>query len=377
MQIGVPREGGATERRVAATPDTVQRMIALGFEVAIERGAGVRAGYPDEAYEAAGAKLGEDAYAVAEILIKIEVPTAAEVERLASGALSISMLWPAQQTERVEQIAARGLSAIALDRVPRITRAQKMDVLSSMANIAGYRAVIEAAHRLPRFFGGQITAAGKTPPARVLVIGAGVAGLAAIGAARGLGAEVYAFDTRAAVKEQVESMGGRFLELVFEEDGEGGGGYAKVMSQAFIDAEMALFLEHAPDLDVVITTALIPGRPAPLLWKQEHVEQMPSGAVVVDMAAAQGGNCALTVPGEAHEHGGVTILGYADLTSRLPGHASQLFSRNVVHLLDELGGAEGFDLDLDNEVIRGALAVHAGEILPPPPPPEPLGGNRS
>ncbi|HHO52861.1 MAG TPA: Re/Si-specific NAD(P)(+) transhydrogenase subunit alpha [Deltaproteobacteria bacterium] len=371
MRIGVPREGGSTERRVAATPDTVQRMRALGFEVGIEAGAGIRAGYPDSAYEQAGALLVEDARRGADILIAVEPPEPGALEGLREGALLISLLWPQQHPELVQQIAARGLSAIALDRIPRISRAQKMDVLSSMANIAGYRAVIEAAHRLPRFFGGQITAAGKTPPARVLIIGAGVAGLAAIGAARGLGAEVYAFDTRAAVKEQVESMGGRFLELVFEEEGEGSGGYARVMSEAFIAAEMALFLEQAPRTDIVITTALIPGKPAPLLWTREHVEAMPPGSVVVDMAAAQGGNCELTSPGEAIEHQGVTILGYADLTSRLSGHASQFFARNVTHLLEELGGAESFELDLDNEVIRGALVVCRGEVLPPPPPPEP------
>ncbi len=374
MRVAVPKESLAGERRVAATPDTVGRLRKLGFEVVVEAGSGASAGYGDAAYEEAGAMLSDDPASLwgeADVLIKVNEPTLEEVDRLKRGALLVSMLWPAQNEELVKHIASRGVAAIALDRIPRISRAQKMDVLSSMANIAGYRAVIEASHQLPRFFGGQITAAGKTPPARVLVIGAGVAGLAAIGAARGLGAEVYAFDTRAAVREQVESLGGRFLEVAFEESGEGKGGYAKVMSKEFIEAEMALFREWAPKVDIVITTALIPGRPAPKLWLRDMVELMPAGGVVVDLAAAQGGNCEATSPGEIIVHEGVTVIGYTDLVSRLPGHASQFFARNIVHLLDDMGGSEGFKIDLDDEVVRTALITRDGEVLPPPPPPEP------
>ena len=329
MRIAIPTETLDGERRVAATPETVARLREkLGFEVAIQTGAGVGSQFSDADYEAAGAILLPDAAAVwatGDIVAKVNEPTDDEIAQLREGQVLISMLWPLQNTERVQAINARGATAIALDRIPRISRAQKMDVLSSMANIAGYRAVLEAANKLPRFFGGQITAAGKTPPAKVLIIGAGVAGLAAIGAARGLGAEVYAFDTRSAVREQVQSLGGRFLEVDIDESGDGGGGYAKVMSQAFIDAEMALFREHAPSVDIVITTALIPGKQAPLLWTREHVELMKAGSVVVDMAASQGGNCEVTVPGEATVHQGVHILGFTDLTSRLPSHASQFF----------------------------------------------------
>ncbi len=373
MRVHIPAERGQGERRVAATPDTVQRLIKLGFEVGIEAGAGRSAGFTDAAYEEAGATLLDEAAAWSggQVVCKVNAPTPAEVERLSSGQVLVSTLWPAQNEALVQQLATQGVTALALDRIPRISRAQKMDVLSSMANIAGYRAVLEATHRFPRFMGGQITAAGKTPPARVLVIGAGVAGLAAMGAARGLGAEVWAFDTRAAAREQVESMGGRFLELEFEESGEGKGGYAKVMSQEFIDAEMALFREQAPRTDIVITTALIPGKKAPLLWTRDMVESMPQGGVVVDMAASQGGNCEVTVPGEAVDYGGVTIIGYSDLTSRLPGHASQFFARNIVHLLSDMGGATEWRIDHDDEAVRGALTTQDGAVLPIPPRPEP------
>jgi NAD(P) transhydrogenase subunit alpha len=371
MRIHVPRETRPGERRVAATPDTVTRLAKLGFTVGIEAGAGLEAGFTDAAYVEAGAEIVPDAWSGSAIVVKVNPPAPAEVERLSAGTLLVSMLYPAQNQPLVEAIAQRGATAIALDRIPRISRAQKMDVLSSMANIAGYRAVIEAANVLPRFFGGQITAAGKTPPARVLVIGAGVAGLAAIGAARGLGAEVWAFDTRKATREQVESMGGKFLTVELEESGEGKGGYAKEMSKEFIDAEMALFREHAPKTDIVITTALIPGKRAPTLWTRDMVESMKPGSVVVDLAAAQGGNCEVTTPGQRAEHAGVTIIGYEDLTSRLPGHASQFFARNVVHLLDDMGGATKFRIDHSDECVRGALIVEAGAVLPPPPPPEP------
>jgi NAD(P) transhydrogenase subunit alpha len=371
MRIHVPREIRTGERRVAATPDTVLRLVKLGFTVGIESGAGVEAGFTDAAYVEAGAEIVPDAWVGAGLVTKVNPPLPEEVERLRPDTILVSLLYPAQNQALVESIAARGATALALDRIPRISRAQKMDVLSSMGNIAGYRAVIEAANVLPRFFGGQITAAGKTPPARVLVIGAGVAGLAAIGAARGLGAEVWAFDTRKATREQVESMGGKFLTVQLEESGEGKGGYAKEMSKEFIDAEMALFREHAPKTDIVITTALIPGRRAPLLWTRDMVESMKPGSVVVDLAASQGGNCEVTKPGGRTDHAGVAILGYEDLTSRLPGHASQFFARNVVHLLDDMGGGEKFRVDHRDECVRGALIVEGGTLLPPPPPPEP------
>ena len=374
MRVAIPRETFAGERRVAATPDTVVRLAKLGLEVSIERGAGAEAGFSDAAYEEAGATLvsGADTlFADADIVAKVRAPSDAEIALLREGTVLIGLLWPLQNEDLVKRLADAKLTAIALDRIPRISRAQKMDVLSSMANIAGYRAVIEATTLLPRFMGGQITAAGKTPPARVLVIGAGVAGLAAIGAARGLGAEVFAFDTRAAVKEQVQSLGARFLEVDFEESGDGGGGYAKVMSQAFIDAEMALFREQAPRTDIVITTALIPGKPAPKLWLTDMVEAMKPGSVVVDLAAAQGGNCDLTEADQVVTHQGVSVVGYTDLTSRLPAHASQFFSRNIVHLLSDMTGEDGFTVDLEDEVVRAATCVHAGDILEPPPPPEP------
>ena len=374
MRISIPTEVAEGECRVAGTPDTVQRLVKLGYEVTVQRGAGEASQFQDEDYEAAGATLADDAastWAQGDIVTKVNPPTDAEVAMLNEGTLLIAHLWPAQNEALIQAIADRGAHAISLDKIPRISRAQKMDVLSSQANIAGYRAVIEAAHCLPRFFAGQITAAGKTPPARVLIIGAGVAGLAALGAARGLGAEVYAFDTRSAVREQVQSLGGRFLEVQFEESGEGSGGYAKVMSKEFIEAEMALFREHAPNMDIVITTALIPGRPAPKLWLTEHVELMKRGSVVVDLAAIQGGNCDLTEAGKRVVHNGVSVLGYTDLTSRLPSHASQFFASNIAHLLDDMTGDEGFHIDLDDEAVRGALVCHAGEVLPPPPPPEP------
>jgi NAD(P) transhydrogenase subunit alpha len=375
MRVAIPRETHPGERRVAATPDTVVRLIKLGFDVEIEQGAGQAAGFDDAAYAEAGATLRAsraEMVEAADIVARVRAPSDEELDELGEGTVLIGMLWPLQNEERVAAYAERGLTAIALDRIPRISRAQKMDVLSSMANIAGYRAVVEASHRLPRFMGGQITAAGKTPPARVLVIGAGVAGLAAIGAARGLGAEVVAFDTRSAAREQVESMGARFLEVEIEESGDGGGGYAKVMSKEFIEAEMALFREVAPTVDIVITTALIPGKPAPKLWMADMVAAMPSGGVVVDLAASQGGNCELTQADEVVQAHGVSIVGFTDLVSRLPAHASQFFARNIVHLLSDMSrGDEGFRVDLDDEVVRAATCTHAGEVLPPPPPPEP------
>ncbi|MEM6572407.1 MAG: Re/Si-specific NAD(P)(+) transhydrogenase subunit alpha, partial [Planctomycetota bacterium] len=278
----------------------------------------------------------------------------------------------AQNEDLVEALRDRGLTTIGMDQIPRITRAQKVDSLSSMANIAGYRAVIEAANEFGSFFTGQFTAAGKVPPAKVLVIGAGVAGLAAIGAARGLGAIVRAFDTRESVRDQIKSLGGEFLTVDIEESGEGGGGYAKTMSKEFIDAEMALFREQAKDVDIVITTALIPGKPAPKLWLEDMVEAMKPGSVVVDLAAEQGGNCDLTKPGERVVAHDVVVLGYTDMASRMATVASDLYGTNLAHLLDEMGKADGFTVDLENDIVRGALITHEKEVMwPPPAPPEP------
>jgi H+-translocating NAD(P) transhydrogenase subunit alpha len=281
----------------------------------------------------------------------------------------ISFIWRAQNDALLTKLRDRRASVLAMDCIPRITRAQKMDALSSMANLAGYRAIVEAAHVFPRFLGGQVTAAGRIEPAKVLVIGAGVAGLAAIAAARALGAVVRAFDTRAEVKEQIQSLGAEFLEIHIAESGAGEGGYARVMSPEFIQAEMALFAAQAMEVDIIITTALIPGRPAPELISAGMVESMAEGSVIVDLAAERGGNCALTRPGEVVIHAGKTIIGYTDLPSRMARQASQLYGTNLFHLLDELGGAETFDVDLENEVIRSALVTHRGEITWPPPKP--------
>lgn len=380
MKIGIPREIQAGERRAAGTPGTVGRLIEMGFEVLVEAGAGLASRYEDSAYEEAGATLVADAqslWAEADIITKVNPPTDEEVALLGEGKLLISILQPAVNTELVAKIQASGGDALALDCIPRITRAQKMDVLSSQANIAGYRAVIEASNAFGGFFGGQITAAGKTPPAQLLVIGAGVAGLAAIGAARGLGAQVRAFDTRQSVKEQIQSMGASFLEVELDEDGETAAGYSKTMSPEFIEAEMKLFREQAAEVDIVITTALIPGRKAPLLWTERMLEIMKPGSVVVDLAASAGGNCAVTKADEIVTFSDVQVIGFTDLTSRLATHASQFFGSNICHLLDDMGKGTDFRVDLEDEVVRGALVVHQGEVIwpppevkkPPPPPP--------
>jgi NAD(P) transhydrogenase subunit alpha len=374
VKIGILKERFPGERRVAATPDSVKKLRDLGFSVHLEAGAGVEASFPDAAYVAAGAEV---LPAASEILGKVDLLLGVRpfedsvIAGLREGMTTLSFLWPQIDKARVEKLAARKVTALAMDAVPRITRAQKMDALSSMANLVGYRAVIEAAGEYGSFFTQQITAAGKVPPAKVLVIGAGVAGLAAIGAARALGAVVRAFDTRGAVREQVQSMGAQFLEVSIQEEGEGGGGYAKEMSPAFIAAEMALFAEQAKEVDIVITTALIPGRPAPKLWKKEHVEAMKPGSVIVDLAAEQGGNCDLTEKDRKVVHQGVKILGYTDYPSRLATTASQLYATNLVHLLTDLGGASKWNVNLQDEVIRGATAVIRGEILPPAPPAQP------
>jgi NAD(P) transhydrogenase subunit alpha len=380
MKIGVPKEIRPGERRVAATPETVSRLIKLGFEVSIEKGAGAGAAFPDALYEKAGAAIIEAAaplWASSDIVLKVQPPEqhpelGDEAALLREGGVLVSFLWPAKNGELIQRLARRKATVLAMDQVPRITRAQKMDALSSMANIAGYRAVIEAASFYGRFFTGQMTAAGKVPPAKVLVIGAGVAGLAAIGAARGLGAIVRAFDTRAEVREQVQSMGAEFLEVSITEDGSGVGGYAKEMSPAFIAAEMALFLEQAKDVDIIITTALVPGKTAPILITEDMVNAMRPGSVIVDLGAEQGGNCALTRPGEVVVKNGVTIVGYVDLPSRLAPTASQLYGSNLTHLLADMGGAKSFHIDLEDHVVRGSIVLREGELLwPPPKPPAP------
>jgi NAD(P) transhydrogenase subunit alpha len=388
VKLAVPKECRPGERRVAVTPENVSRLIKMGFAVAVEHDAGAAASFGDNDYVAAGAEIVADTRAIwqtGDILLKVQPPSVHpalnvhEADLIREGGTLISFLYPGKNKDIVDKLAARKATAIAVDQIPRITRAQKMDALSSMANIAGYRAVVEAASFYGRFFTGQMTAAGRVPPAKILVIGAGVAGLAAIGAARGMGAIVRAFDTRPTVKEQVKSMGAEFIELNVVEDGEGAGGYAKEMSPAFIKAEMAMFAAQAKDVDIIITTALIPNRPAPILITEEMVKSMKNGSVIVDLAAENGGNCALTEPGQVVERHGVHILGYTDLPSRLAPTASLLFGNNLTHLLADLGGASHFHLDLADEVVRGALVVRNGEVIWPPParppialPPKPL-----
>ena len=369
MKLGIVKEMQPEERRVAASPQGVAKWVKAGWEVCVERGAGAGASYPDAQYAAAGAVLVERAEAWhADIVLKLRPPMLEEVEQLREGATLVSYILPAENGELVAKLASRKATVVAMDQVPRISRAQKMDALSSMANIAGYRAVIEAANRFGSFFTGQFTAAGKVPPCKVLIIGAGVAGLAALGAAKGLGAIVRAFDVRAAVEDQVKSLGGEFLTVKIQESGDGQGGYAKEMSKEFLDAEYALFREQAKDVDIVITTALIPGRPAPKLWFQDMVELMKPGSVVVDLAAEKGGNCEVTRPGEVIEHAGVTVIGYTDLASRMAHVASDLYGTNLWHLLEEMGGAKNHRVDHENDAVRPALVLEAGETRWPAPP---------
>lgn len=372
MRIGIPKESLAGETRVACTPATVAQLLKLGFEVVVEHDAGAGASLNDAAYAAAGAAVADAAEVWASPLIyKVNAPDEAEIGRLSAGQTLVSFVWPAQNPELVQKLADKKVNVLAMDMVPRISRAQSLDALSSMANIGGYRAVIEAAHSFGRFFTGQITAAGKVPPAKVLVIGAGVAGLAAIGSARSLGAIVRAFDTRLEVAEQIESMGGEFLKLDFGgEDGSSSDGYAKVMSDEFIKAEMALFAEQAKDVDIIITTALIPGKPAPKLITKEMVDSMKPGSVIVDLAAATGGNCEYTVPGElAVTDSGVKVIGYTDLPGRLPTQSSQLYATNLVNLAKlwckEKDG--NINLDFNDVVLRNMTVVHQGEVTFPPP----------
>jgi H+-translocating NAD(P) transhydrogenase subunit alpha len=372
--VGIPKEVHAEERRVAATPSSVVKLMELGFEVRVEKGAGVLSNYPDAGYQEAGASIVDGPAAIwseCDLILKVEPPTADEAGLIREGAHLISFIWPDENEAMVEVLKNRKVNCIAMERIPRISRAQKMDARSSLDNIRGYRAVIEAANEFGRFFTGQITAAGKVAPAKVLIVGAGVAGLASLGAARGLGAIVRAFDVRAAAKDQVESLGGEFLQVELEESGDGGGGYAKTMSDEYHQAQMDLFFEQAKEVDVVITTALIPGRDAPLLWEKRAVEAMKPGSVVVDIAAPRGGNCALTKPGEVVVHNGVKIVGYTDLPSRMGAISSQLYGTNLTHLLSDMTSSGSYTVDMADEVVRGSIFLQDGEIVPPAPKVEP------
>ena len=372
MLIGVPRERLDNESRVAATPKTVQQILKLGFEVIVEHDAGFKASFEDQAFAAAGAKIGDAAQVwQADIIFKVNAPTDEEIALIKEGATLVSFIWPAQNPQLMEKLSAKKINVLAMDAVPRISRAQALDALSSMANIAGYRAVVEAAHEFGSFFTGQITAAGKVPPAKVLVIGAGVAGLAAIGAANSLGAIVRAFDSRPEVKEQVESMGASFLEIDFKEEGGSGDGYAKVMSEEFNRRALALYAEQAKEVDIIITTALIPGKPAPRLITKEMVASMKPGSVIVDLAAATGGNCELSKAGEVVvTDNQVKIIGYTDLPSRLPTQSSQLYGTNLVNLLKLLcKNKDGqIDINFEDVVLRGVTVIREGEITWPAPP---------
>ena len=376
MIIGTIKEIAHGEKRVAMTPDSAQHLQKMGYDCVVETGAGLAAGFADSAYEAAGVRVAKSAAALwkeADIVVKVRGVEASETKHLRADQTVISFFWPAQNPELLDQFKSAGTNAIAMDMVPRISRAQKMDALSSMANIAGYRAVIEAGNQFGRFFTGQITAAGKVPPAKVLVIGAGVAGLAAIGTATSLGAVVRAFDVRPEVAEQIESMGAEFLMLEFDENAGDDGGYAKPASPEFIEKEMALFRAQAPEIDIVITTALIPGRPAPKLWPAEMVALMKPGSVVVDLAAEQGGNCDLTVPNDVvTTDNGVTIVGYTDFPSRMAAQSSTLYATNIRHMMDDLTPEKDGqpNINMEDDVIRGATVVHAGEITFPPPAPK-------
>jgi len=370
--IGVPRESAAGEKRVATVPEVVEKLIKLGFRVVVEPGAGDAANFSDDTYRAAGADIAPDVWASADVIFKVRAPAPAEIARMRQGQTLVSFIWPAQNPDLMQALAAKKATVLAMDSVPRISRAQKLDALSSMANIAGYRAVIEAAHHFGRFFTGQITAAGKVPPAKVFIIGAGVAGLAAIGAAAGLGAIVRANDTRPEVADQIKSLGGEFVPVDYVEEGSGAGGYAKVMSESFQKAQRETFARQAKEVDIIITTALIPGKPAPKLITAEMVRSMKPGSVIVDLAAEQGGNCELTVPGEVAVKHGVTIIGYTGLPSRLAKQSSTLYATNLLRLAEELCKAKDGTIvvNMDDEVIRGTTVVKDGAITWPPPPPK-------
>jgi NAD(P) transhydrogenase subunit alpha len=380
VKIGAPKEIFEGENRVAMTPDSAAALVKLGHTCVVQAGAGAKAGFSDAAYAKAGVEVLPDAaavFAAADVVVKVRGPEAAEAKLLKSGQTLISFFWPAQNADLMDQIAKQGATVVAMDMVPRISRAQKMDALSSMANIAGYRAVIEAGNNFGRFFTGQVTAAGKVPPAKVLIVGAGVAGLAAIGTSVSLGAIVNAFDVRPEVAEQIESMGASFVYLEFDAselpDGAATGGYAAPSSPAFAAKQLAKFRELAPEMDIVITTALIPGRPAPKLWTEDMVKTMKPGSVIVDLAAERGGNCDLTVPDQKIvTENGVTIVGYTDFPSRMAAQASTLYSTNIRHMLTDLTPKKDGVIhhNMEDDVIRGATVAHQGAVTYPPPPPK-------
>jgi len=376
QRIGVPREIFPGEKRVATVPEAVEKLIKLGFTVAVESGAGDAANVSDADYQAAGASIVPDAaqlWATSDIVFKVRGPTPAEVGLMREGGTLVSFVWPGQNPDLMQQLAAKKATVLAIDCLPRtLSRAQKMDALTSMAGVSGYRAVIEAANAFGRFFNGQITAAGKVPPAKVFVAGAGVAGLAAIGTAASLGAIVRANDTRAEVADQVVSLGGEFVKVDYEEEGSGGGGYAKVMSEGFQQAQRAMYAKQAREVDIIITTALIPGKPAPKLITAEMVQSMKPGSVIVDMAGEQGGNCELTVPGEAVVRHGVTIVGYTDLASRLAKQSSTLYATNLFRLTEELCKTKDgvIDVNMEDDAIRGLTVTKGGAITWPAPAPK-------
>jgi NAD(P) transhydrogenase subunit alpha len=378
LLIGVPKEVYPGEKRVATVPEVVEKLQKHGFRVAVEAGAGDGAQIADDAYRAAGAEIVADRAALwksADIVFKVRAPSDDEIALMRDGQMLVSFIWPAQNPQLMQRLAAKKATVLAMDSVPRISRAQKMDALSSMANIAGYRAVVEAAHEFGRFFTGSITAAGKVPPAKVFIIGAGVAGLAAIGAAASLGAIVRANDTRPEVADQVKSMGGEFVPVPYEEEGTGVGGYAKVMSEGFQKAQRDVFAQQAKDVDIIITTALIPGKPAPKLITADMVKSMKQGSVIVDLASEQGGNCELTVPGEVVVRHGVTIIGYTDLASRLSRQSSTLYATNLLRLTDDLVKTKSIEgdriaIDMNDDVLRGTTVVNQGEVTWPPPAPK-------
>ena len=378
VKIGALKETTEGEARVAVTPSSAAHLQKLGHEVLVQSQAGLGAGFSDAQYERAGVTVLPDAQALiaaADIVVKVRPPAAAELDRLQAGQTLISFFYPGQNTDLLDRARDRGVNVLAMDMVPRISRAQKMDALSSMANIAGYRAVIEAANNFGRFFTGQVTAAGKVPPAKVLVVGAGVAGLAAIGAATSLGAQVHAFDVRPEVAEQIESMGAEFVYLDFQDaqDGSATGGYAKPSSPEFAAKQLEKFRELAPDMDIVITTALIPGRPAPKLWTADMVAMMKPGSVVVDLAAERGGNCDLTGPDQRIvSDNGVIVIGYTDFPSRMAAQSSELYGNNVRHMIADLTPGKNGEIvhNMDDDVIRGATVTHGGDITYPPPPPK-------
>jgi len=379
MRIGIPKEIHEGECRVSITPEVTQKLIKLGFLVSVETQAGKNSQFSDEAYEKAGAEIVIDTKKLwkdANLILKVRPPEihpqwgVHEIDLMTEDCALVSFIWPAQNPDLLERLKAKKSTVLAMDCVPRISRAQKLDALSSMANIAGYRAIIEAAHHFGRFFTGQVTAAGKIPPAKVFVIGAGVAGLSAIGAASSLGAIVRATDTRSEVRDQVKSMGGEFVEVPYKEEGAGGGGYAKVMSESFQKAQREMTARQCAEVDIVITTALIPGKPAPKLITTAMVESMKSGSIIVDLAAEQGGNCEVTVPGKVIVHHGVTVIGYKDLPSRLPTQSSTLYANNLLRLIEELCPKKDgtLQINMKDDMIRGTTVLEKGVITWPPPP---------